>query len=88
MAKVEEIAEDIVNALEDLAEAFSRAQRQSINIPPSKAPVVNVAPPASPPVSVNPDIKIDMPSVSGWTFRITDRDRDGSIKEFTATPKT
>jgi len=90
--------QEAIDAIEDAAESMSGVAKAIsklkpsvvVNVPKSDAPTVHVSAPS---VSVNvPQQKIPAPNITvlnpatEWTFQITERDHNGRIKTFTATP--
>lgn len=86
---METTLEDVVNAMESVEEKLDGlTPKVTVNVPKQPPPNVSVSPqvnitnPPQPP----PNITVNAQKVTVWTFNITDRDYNGRIKTFTATP--
>ena len=77
--------EDLINAIEDLGEAWAGAQKVEVAIPAIEVPPANVtvqAPPPPPPAEIHvpkPDPPAPRPRIVG--ARVSSRDRWGNIAQ-------
>lgn len=81
--KIEDELQDLNGNVEALTEVLTAAAACAAK-PAAKveAPVVNVASP-----TVNTPITVSPQKAVKWVFKVTERDLNGYIKEFTATPQ-
>ena len=93
--------QEALDSLDEMAEAMAAVPKAisklsppsvTVNVPPVKAPNVEVHPPTvnvhPPTVNIQPASVNVTTKAQSWKFKITKRDHNDKIEEWTATPIT